>query len=115
MKGKIDHEGNLIIQVRGEMTKQFCPDGENKECKDSCALFGEPIESIKNGQTCVSIKLCHKTLHFNDFEIDNIKLVSRDREALAVLVLEWAEKWLNHIPDHAHQTLKEICDIRENK
>jgi len=48
MKGKIDFNGNLLIERGGEMVLQKCPFG-NHDCDQWCPLFGEPRSDKHNG------------------------------------------------------------------
>jgi len=56
---KIDMYGNLLIERKGKLKKQFCPktllttsdeyadeyaEAEKRPCGDWCPLFGEPIQ-----------------------------------------------------------------------
>ena len=69
MKGKIDKDGFLWIERKGEWTKQFCPFvGDcNDWCGQWCPLFGEP-EFIDGHPRFIDghprLSLCRKVLEF---------------------------------------------------
>jgi len=60
MKGKIDKDGFLWIERKGEWTKQFCPFVSKVWCGHWCPLFGEP--EFIDGHPRLS--LCRKVLKF---------------------------------------------------
>ena len=60
MKGKIDKDGFLWIERKGEWTKQFCPFVGDGWCGHWCPLFGEP--EFIDGHPRLS--LCRKVLEF---------------------------------------------------
>jgi len=60
MKGKIDKDGFLWIERKGEWTKQFCPFVSKVWCGHWCPLFGEP--EFIDGHPRLS--LCRKVLEF---------------------------------------------------
>ena len=64
MKGKIDKDGFLWIERKGEWTKQFCPFVSKVWCGHWCPLFGEP--EMLDGKP--SLSLCRKVLKFDFFE-----------------------------------------------
>lgn len=65
MKGKIDKDGFLWIERKGEWTKQFCPFVSKVWCGHWCPLFGEP-----RGERCageeIKLDICKKTLFFSE-------------------------------------------------
>lgn len=109
LKGKIDHNGVLHIEVRGEMIAKHCRYDERRDCKDSCVCFGFPHTTGEGVYKRTKLTVCGREFFFSDFEINGVKLVSRDREALSVLVMEWASKWRGEFPDHAYNSLHVIC------
>jgi len=68
MKGKIDKDGFLWIERKGEWTKQFCPFvGDcNDWCGQWCPLFGEPFSKINHAGA--ELSLCKRTLYFDTFK-----------------------------------------------
>jgi len=60
MKGKIDKDGFLWIERKGEWTKQYCPIVNDDWCGQWCPLFGEP--EFIDGHPRLS--LCRKVLEF---------------------------------------------------
>ena len=67
MKGKIDKDGFLWIERKGEWTKQFCPFVSKVWCGHWCPLFGEP-EFIDGHPRFIDghprLSLCRKVLEF---------------------------------------------------
>jgi hypothetical protein len=65
MKGKIDKDGFLWIERKGEWTKQRCPFVGDDWCGHWCPLFGEP-----RGERCageeIKLDICKKTLFFSE-------------------------------------------------
>jgi len=110
LKGKIDHNGVLHMEVRGEMIVKHCQYDERRDCKDSCVCFGFPHTTGEGVYKRTSITICNNHKYFfSDFEVYGVKLVSRDREALSVLVMEWANKCREQFPDLDYDKLYEIC------
>lgn len=78
MNGKLNENGLLLVERKGEYVTQLCPytsfrhDGGSSAmgCGHWCPLFGEPESetSVSLGTTGRTLlPLCHKTLVFDEF------------------------------------------------
>ena len=59
MKGKISHDGYLMLYRKNAYRFTDCPFKLSANCNDQCSLFGEP-EKMGNPETA-KLELCHKT------------------------------------------------------
>jgi hypothetical protein len=77
MKGKLNENGLLLVERKGEYVTQLCPytsfrhDGGSSAmgCGHWCPLFGESISetSVSLGTTGRTLlRVCHKTLVFDE-------------------------------------------------
>ena len=69
MEGRIDICGELIIRRGTNENMQECPfkfnNGENINCSDDCALFGEPSEVDPQGK--IQLQICQgRVLYFDE-------------------------------------------------
>ena len=76
MNGKLNENGLLLVERKGEYVTQLCPytsfrhDGgwSAMGCGHWCPLFGEPFKSF--GKT--TIELCRVTLQFDQFADERV-------------------------------------------
>ena len=80
MKGKIDKDGNLLIERGGFLGTASCPfavwtisqnapiqhSNEFMPCGHWCSLFGEPFSKINHAGA--ELSLCKRTLYFDTFK-----------------------------------------------
>lgn len=71
MKGKISKSGWLVIERSGKWINQYCPFVDDAsavgECAHFCPLFAEPeTEELIAGQPKTLLRLCHRTLTFDE-------------------------------------------------
>jgi hypothetical protein len=76
MNGKIDRDGVLWIERRGEMRKVECRLSAcgGPYCNDLCSQFGEPRAASWDTQTGQvygwTLRLCHTWQEFNHLEME---------------------------------------------
>lgn len=84
MKGKLNENGLLLVERKGEYVTQLCPytsfrhDGGSSAmgCGHWCPLFGEPMDNTMSwttvdghigGHKTTELELCRKKLYFDEF------------------------------------------------